>query len=48
MRETRSPVVLTTELESNVALYEHLGYEVRGRADIDELISWTMYRADPP
>lgn len=42
-------VCLTTEVESNVRLYEHFGYRVLGRAVTDDggLVSWTMFRDDP-
>lgn len=40
-------VSLTTEAPSNVALYEHFGYEVLGRAAIvPDLSTWAMYRRD--
>ena len=42
-----SGVSLTTELESNVDLYKHVGYEVFGETDVSaELHSWTMFRRD--
>jgi GNAT superfamily N-acetyltransferase len=38
-------VSLTTETASNVALYEHFGYRVRGRARVaDGLDTWMMFR----
>ena len=38
---------LTTEVESNVALYRHVGYEVVGRGTIAPgLETWGMYRRD--
>lgn len=40
-------VALTTEVESNVPLYEHFGYRVVGRARVgDAFTSWGMYRPD--
>ena len=40
-------VTLTTEVESNVDLYRHVGYEVVGRGTIAPgLETWGMYRAD--
>ncbi|HYC52355.1 MAG TPA: GNAT family N-acetyltransferase [Gemmatimonadaceae bacterium] len=39
-------VSLTTELERNVALYRHFGYEVVGSSDVDaSLRTWTLFRA---
>jgi ribosomal protein S18 acetylase RimI-like enzyme len=39
-------VSLTTELAGNVALYEHVGYSVTGRARVaDAFESWGMFRA---
>lgn len=44
---TSTGVTLTTEDESNVAFYEHLGYEVLGRAEVGPgLRSWGFFRAD--
>ena len=41
-------VSLTTEVEPNVALYQHFGYEVHGHVKIaEEVPSWTMFRPDP-
>jgi GNAT superfamily N-acetyltransferase len=46
-RESSSGVTLTTEVESNVALYEHFGYEVIGSAPVDSAFTtWTMFRRD--
>lgn len=40
-------VTLTTEVASNVGLYEHMGYEVVGHAHISpELETWSMFRRD--
>ncbi len=40
-------VTLTTELESNVPLYEHFGYEILGRDRVGSaLTTWGMYRSD--
>lgn len=40
-------VTLTTEDEANVALYEHLGYELVGRATVaPELTTWGFFRPD--
>ena len=40
-------VTLTTEVSSNVAFYEHFGYEVLGHVRVsDELESWGFFRAD--
>ena len=48
-RDPRSAgVTLTTEDPSNVALYQHFGYEVVGHARIsDTLESWGFFRPDP-
>lgn len=41
-----SGVSLTTELESNVKLYEHFGYRALGRARVGEgLETWTLFRS---
>lgn len=37
-------VCLHTETAKNVPLYEHLGYEVVGEADLDALHTWCMFR----
>ena len=40
-------VTLTTELESNVPLYEHFGYEILGCERVGSaLTTWGMYRSD--
>lgn len=40
-------VSLSTELESNVPLYEHFGYEVIGRAEVaSAFTTWVMFRRD--
>lgn len=42
-------VTLTTEDPANVPLYEHVGYEVVGRARIaPELETWSMFRRNGP
>lgn len=41
-------VTLSTELESNVPLYQHFGYEVIGRASVESAFTtWVMFRRDP-
>ena len=46
-RDDWGGVTLTTEVESNVALYRHVGYEVVGRGVIAPgLETWGMYRPD--
>jgi ribosomal protein S18 acetylase RimI-like enzyme len=41
-------VSLNTESESNVALYEHLGYQLQGRARVsDDLQTWAFFRPNP-
>jgi GNAT superfamily N-acetyltransferase len=40
-------VVLTTETEANLPLYEHFGYRILGQGQADELVSWTLFRPDP-
>jgi GNAT superfamily N-acetyltransferase len=46
-RDDSRGVTLTTEVESNVALYLHVGYEVVGRGTIAPgLETWGMYRPD--
>lgn len=38
-------VSLTTELTRNVALYQHVGYEITGEVDVDEgLHTWALFR----
>jgi ribosomal protein S18 acetylase RimI-like enzyme len=40
-------VTLTTELESNVPLYQHFGYDVLGSARVESAFTtWAMYRRD--
>jgi GNAT superfamily N-acetyltransferase len=39
-------VVLTTETEDNVRLYQHFGYRVLGQAWVEDIPSWLLYRAD--
>lgn len=40
-------VTLTTEVESNVSLYEHFGYRVIGSAEVDSAFTtWAMFRRD--
>jgi ribosomal protein S18 acetylase RimI-like enzyme len=46
-REDSRGVTLTTELETNVELYRHVGYRVVGRGTIAPgLETWGMYRPD--
>jgi GNAT superfamily N-acetyltransferase len=41
-------VTLTTEVESNVPLYEHVGYAVIGSAAVESTFTtWGMYRRNP-
>jgi ribosomal protein S18 acetylase RimI-like enzyme len=41
-------VSLTTEVEANVALYRHFGYEVVGTVEVvPGLTTWGFFRADP-
>ena len=43
---TSTGVMLTTEDEGNVRLYEHFGYDVVGRAIVaPELMTWGLFRA---
>lgn len=45
--ETSMGVSLTTEVASNLALYEHFGYEIVGSSAVDSAFTtWTMYRPD--
>jgi len=37
-------VALTTETEQNLPFYAHFGYEVVGRARVDDLTTWTLFR----
>ena len=39
-------VFLDTEEVTNVALYQHLGYEIIGESNIEGLHSWHFFRAD--
>ena len=39
-------VSLTTEDPANVALYEHFGYEIVGRAEVGDFSSWGFFRRD--
>jgi len=39
-------ITLTTESGGNVPIYRRFGFEVVGEADIDELHTWVMFRAD--
>ena len=40
-------VSLTTEVEENVSLYEHFGYQVVGQGEVDGVFTtWTMFRED--
>jgi GNAT superfamily N-acetyltransferase len=46
-RDDSRGVTLTTEVESNVELYRHVGYQVVGRGTIAPgLVTWGMYRPD--
>jgi GNAT superfamily N-acetyltransferase len=46
-RDDSRGVTLTTEVESNVELYRHVGYEVVGRGTIAPGVeTWEMYRPD--
>jgi ribosomal protein S18 acetylase RimI-like enzyme len=46
-RDDSRGVTLTTEVEANVALYRHVGYEVVGQGTIAPgLTTWGMYRPD--
>ena len=45
--ESSTGVTLTTELESNVRLYAHFGYEVIGSQSVESaLTTWGMFRPD--
>jgi len=47
LRPGSEGVTLTTEVASNVGLYQHMGYEVVGHARIaPELETWSMFRRD--
>ncbi len=39
-------IALTTEQQGNVPIYRRFGFEVVGEADVDELHTWVMFRAD--
>ncbi len=39
-------VCLSTELPSNVPLYEHFGYRILGDADVGEIHTWGMFRKE--
>ena len=40
-------VTLTTEVEGNVALYEHFGYRVIGQGELAPAVpTWSLFRAD--
>ena len=39
-------VCLNTESAANVALYEHMGYQVIGHRTVDTLQTWCMFRPD--
>ncbi|UCF66119.1 MAG: GNAT family N-acetyltransferase [Acidobacteriota bacterium] len=41
-------VFLTTEDPRNLTLYERFGYRVVGRGQAEELVTWGMFRPDPP
>lgn len=45
--ETSTGVSLTTEVASNLALYEHFGYEIVGTSEVGSAFTtWTMFRRD--
>lgn len=45
--ETSMGVSLTTEVASNLALYEYFGYEIVGSSDVGSAFTtWTMFRPD--
>lgn len=45
--DTSMGVSLSTEVASNLALYEHFGYEIVGSAEVETVFTtWTMYRRD--
>lgn len=47
--EVSTGVTLSTEVESNVPLYEHFGYGVIGSTEVESAFtSWTMFRPDVP
>ena len=39
-------ISLSTEKKENIPIYEHFGFNVTGEADIEELHTWCMFRAD--
>lgn len=39
-------ICLSTELEDNISLYRHLGFEILQEGDIGELHTWIMFRPD--
>lgn len=41
-------VALTTELPRNVQLYEHFGYRLSDRVELEGLTSWGFFRPDDP
>jgi ribosomal protein S18 acetylase RimI-like enzyme len=41
---TSTGVALDTETESNVALYQHCGYEVTAQSNLDEIPIWFLFR----
>ena len=43
----RPAFCLNTETASNVALYEHLGFEVVGEADVEDLHTWCLFWTVP-
>ncbi len=45
--ERSTGICLNTETAANVALYEHLGFEVVGEADIEDLHTWCMFWRSP-
>lgn len=45
---TSTGVSLSTEVESNVGLYRHFGYEVLGSTDVaSAFTTWAMFRPEP-
>jgi GNAT superfamily N-acetyltransferase len=39
-------VGLNTESENNILFYQHLGYQVKAKQNIESLTSWSLFRAD--
>ena len=37
-------VALTTETEQNLPFYQHFGYEILGKANVEDLETWTLFR----